>query len=553
MLRCPCSTPWPPPSIFRAEISDGFDGAARAVLASQPAWHSVVLFTPEGRQLLNTRLPFGALLPTTGNPEMVAQVARTQRPIVSNVFTGSIGNRPLVMLVAVPVVRDGAAEYVLGAGFDLDALTGVLSQQHLPPDTIGTLLDRNKVIIGRTQAADRFVGQPATADLAAKTGRDRGGRVPASHEGRVSRCMPPSAGLRGRVGRSPWACLKARRMLHCATRSGSFCWSAVAPRFSALCSPPSGPGAIAQPIASLSTAARDPVARRPHSAGESAHRAKWNAVDAGHGEKPARSSGASEAATSALAAGLFRESERRRRAAEALAEVGQLISNSLDPLEVSQRIVDHLRALLSSCAAALYRLEPHTEELVALAASGTSVGLPSMRGTVMPAFVGAVGLAVRERQGMVSADVLADPRVLVTSEFRAQVEAAGYRAVLAVPLMVHGRVIGALGVGDQAGRAFDAEDIRTAGAFADQAAIAIENARLHAETNERLIQSETLLSVSSQVSGMLDVTEVMRRVAREACQALGADMVGAFLADADHTCLRPIAGYHVPPTSPSRS
>ena len=170
-----------------------------------------------------------------------------------------------------------------------------------------------------------------------------------------------------------------------------------------------------------------------------------------------------------------------------------------------------------------------------------------MRGTVMPACVGAVGLAVRERQGMVSADVLADPRVLVTSEFRAQVEAAGYRAVLAVPLMVHGRVIGALGVGDQAGRAFDAEDIRTAGAFADQAAIAIENARLHAETKERLIQSETLLSVSSQVSGMLDVTEVMRRVAREACQALGADMVGAFLADADHTCLRPIAGYHVPP------
>ncbi len=46
---------------------------------------------------------------------------------------------------------------------------------------------------------------------------------------------------------------------------------------------------------------------------------------------------------------------------------------------------------------------------------------------------------------------------------------------------------------------------------------------------------------------MLDVTEVMRRVAREACHALGADMVGAFLADADNTCLRPIAGYHVPP------
>jgi hypothetical protein len=59
----------------------------------------------------------------------------------------------------VPVVRNGAAQYVLGAGVDLAALTGILSQQHLPPDQVGTLLDRNKVIIGRTRAADRYVGQ----------------------------------------------------------------------------------------------------------------------------------------------------------------------------------------------------------------------------------------------------------------------------------------------------------------------------------------------------------------------------------------------------------
>ena len=39
----------------------------------------------------------------------------------------------------------------------------------------------------------------------------------------------------------------------------------------------------------------------------------------------------------------------------------------------------------------------------------------------------------------------------------------------------------------------------------------------------------------------------MRRVAREIARALGADMVGAYLADAERTVLRPIAGYHVPP------
>ena len=70
--------------------------------------------------------------------------------------------------------------------------------------------------------------------------------------------------------------------------------------------------------------------------------------------------------------------------------------------------------------------------------------------------------------------------------------------------------------------------------------------KAQAALGERREQSVTLLTVSRQISGMLDVTEMMRRVARETGLALGADMVGVFLADAEHLTLRPIAGYHVP-------
>jgi PAS domain S-box-containing protein len=73
-----------------------------------------------------------------------------------------------------------------------------------------------------------------------------------------------------------------------------------------------------------------------------------------------------------------------------------------------------------------------------------------------------------------------------------------------------------------------------------------ERRKAQAALDESREQSVTLLSVSRQVSGMLDVTEMMRRVARETGRALGAGMVGVFLADAEHTTLRPIAGYHVP-------
>jgi len=81
---------------------------------------------------------------------------------------------------------------------------------------------------------------------------------------------------------------------------------------------------------------------------------------------------------------------------------------------------------------------------------------------------------------------------------------------------------------------------------ANQIAIAVENARLYEETQQRLRSTETLLAVSQAVGSTLDPTETLRRVAREAGQALGADAVGAYLADPERTYLRPIAGYHVP-------
>ena len=62
----------------------------------------------------------------------------------------------------------------------------------------------------------------------------------------------------------------------------------------------------------------------------------------------------------------------------------------------------------------------------------------------------------------------------------------------------------------------------------------------------RLRESETLLAVSRALGSTLDPTETMRRVAREIALALGADMVGAYLADVSRVSLWPVAGYHVP-------
>jgi PAS domain S-box-containing protein len=73
-----------------------------------------------------------------------------------------------------------------------------------------------------------------------------------------------------------------------------------------------------------------------------------------------------------------------------------------------------------------------------------------------------------------------------------------------------------------------------------------ERVELQRREQLRLRETETLLAVSRALSSTRDPTETMRRVAREIALALGADMVGAYLADPSSEKLWPTAGYRVP-------
>ena len=179
---------------------------------------------------------------------------------------------------------------------------------------------------------------------------------------------------------------------------------------------------------------------------------------------------AAHAAVAIRNADLFRESERRSGVAERLAEVSRVVSQSLEPAEVARRIADSVFTLFDAKVSTVFRLEPSSTDLVALAVSG-DVGEELGPTVVFPHGTGVTGLAVRERRAVVTPDLLSDPRVTLTPEIRVAIERAPYRAVLAVPLLAKDSVVGALGIGDRAGRAFDDEEVQLAQAFAAQAAV----------------------------------------------------------------------------------
>jgi PAS domain S-box-containing protein len=82
--------------------------------------------------------------------------------------------------------------------------------------------------------------------------------------------------------------------------------------------------------------------------------------------------------------------------------------------------------------------------------------------------------------------------------------AVGMRAVLIVPMTVHGRTIGTLTmVSADSGRAFDTRDVELAEQTAEVAALAVENARLYSERTEvaRTLQSSLLPEALPEVPG----------------------------------------------------
>jgi PAS domain S-box-containing protein len=210
--------------------------------------------------------------------------------------------------------------------------------------------------------------------------------------------------------------------------------------------------------------------------------------------------------------------QSRRREAEAIAELGRILTQGLDLDAVAQRIAELARGLLRAVSTIVYRVDPGSRDFVCQAISG-DMG-PFRPGGVLPRGAGAVGRAVERGRPVTSANVLDDPDIDVPQSTREWIEQAPHRAALAVPLRVKGRVIGAFSAGDRPGRVFGPDEVRLAEALADHAAVALDNARLFAgeqaargEAEARAQRARLLADVSRALASSLDYEATLDAVA----------------------------------------
>ncbi len=139
-----------------------FDEQARAADPIKNSW--IVLRDADGNQLINTRLPRGALLPHDANIGEQRRNLLIGGPHLSNLTYAPLIDS-WVVGIDIPVFKEGAMIYDLAIVLKPSEFDRVFLDQKLPPEWIGGIIDREGVVVRRSRDPDRTVGRPVTPDM----------------------------------------------------------------------------------------------------------------------------------------------------------------------------------------------------------------------------------------------------------------------------------------------------------------------------------------------------------------------------------------------------
>jgi two-component system, NtrC family, sensor kinase len=192
---------------------------------------------------------------------------------------------------------------------------------------------------------------------------------------------------------------------------------------------------------------------------------------------------------------LFRELEARthdltRSVGElrALGEIGQAISSTLDLQTVLGTIVARATQLSGTDAGVIYEYDEQREVFLPRATEHLEAEIvETMLATPVRKGEGATGRLAEVQEPIQFPDILEAP---AESRVRGVLVRASYRALLAVPLLCEGRLIGALTVIRKAAGEFAPQVIDLLRTFATQSALAIHNAHLFRELADKSRQLE---------------------------------------------------------------
>ena len=216
---------------------------------------------------------------------------------------------------------------------------------------------------------------------------------------------------------------------------------------------------------------------------------------------------------------LLRLASARAERVKAAAQVGQLLASTRDADRILDLIAEKCREILGAEAFGLFRLDRDHLRYV----RGFGLDERFQKEHTIALGEGVVGKAARERRAVETVDILGDRDIELSPGGRTRVEGVGSRAVAAVPLLASDRVLGVLAIYHPVGFRIPAEEVEFLETLAAHAALALENARLFAESRRRQETAETLAAITQALTASLDLRTVLSGVAESVRELFGAD------------------------------
>ena len=189
---------------------------------------------------------------------------------------------------------------------------------------------------------------------------------------------------------------------------------------------------------------------------------------------------------------LFQESVQQARESSAIAEIGRDISGILQLGTVLEKISIHAKTLLNAETAAVYLPEAQGQALQAV----TAVGLDSaaIRNYPLQIGQGILGSIAQRKYGEIVNDTFTNPRAITIQG----TEKNPLEHIMGVPVLSQEQLTGLIAVWRTgAGQEFKPRELDFLNSLAQQAAVAIENARLFENTRQRLAEIEGVHTVST--------------------------------------------------------
>jgi sigma-B regulation protein RsbU (phosphoserine phosphatase) len=187
----------------------------------------------------------------------------------------------------------------------------------------------------------------------------------------------------------------------------------------------------------------------------------------------------------------------------ALFDLGREVASMLDLEELLQKLPDLIRRLIPFDAFAVYLLDDKRKSVRVAHA----VGYPPVSADFrLKQSEGIIGQVVTTRQTVVVGDVSADPHYIAI--------VPGMQSTLAVPLVHKLRTVGVLNILSGARDQYSERDAAILRLFASHVTIALINARLFERERLDAEAFETLAEIGKEVAAVLDLNELLSRIAQ---------------------------------------